>query len=225
MAALFRIKICGITNTADAALAAESGAGAVGLNFFPPSPRSLSPTRAREIVRALPPSVCKVGVFVNTPAEDLLSTADFVGLDMLQVHGDETPADLCRLGGRPLLRAFRLDGRGISPLLGYLDQCRELGCLPDAILVDAFRPGVYGGTGSVADWRLVRELGCRLPGLPVILAGGLSPVNVAAAIAAAAPAAVDTASGVEASPGQKDPQLVRQFVQQAEAAFARQAAR
>ncbi|MCY2993248.1 MAG: phosphoribosylanthranilate isomerase [Planctomycetota bacterium] len=225
MAVLFRIKICGITSVADAILAAESGADAVGLNFFPRSPRCVSPELARSIARALPPSVRKVGVFVNSPAEDVLRTAESVGLDLLQVHGDETPEDLCRLGSWPLLRAFRLDSSGLGPVLGYLDHGRELGRLPEAILVDAFRPGAYGGTGTVADWKLVRDLGSRLAELPVVLAGGLTPANVAAAIAAAAPAAVDTASGVESSPGHKEAVLVRQFVQRALAAFAQSTAR
>ena len=220
MAALFRVKICGITRIPDAILAAESGADAVGLNFFPSSPRYVSPELAREIARALPPSVCKVGVFVNSPAEDVLRTADIVGLDVLQVHGDETPEDLCRLGSRPLLRTFRLGSSGLGPVLGFLDRCRNLGRLPNAILVDACRPGAYGGTGTVADWKLVRDLGSRLAELPVVLAGGLTPANIAAAIATAAPAAVDTASGVESSPGRKDAVLVRAFVERALAALA-----
>ena len=179
----------------------------------------MSPELARGIVRALPAWVCKVGVFVNASPEDMLRTADTVGLDMLQVHGDETPEDLCRLGSRPLLRAFRLDSSGLGPVIRYLDRGRTLGRSPDAILVDAFQPGAYGGTGMVADWKLVRDLGTQLADLPVVLAGGLTPANIAAAIAAVSPAAVDTASGVEASPGHKDALLVREFVQRALAAF------
>ena len=221
MALLFRIKICGVTNESDARLAAASGADAVGLNFFPPSPRYLSLPAAQEIARALPAAICKVGVFVNADPDQMLRLADQVGLDLLQLHGDEPAETLRQLSGRRLLRAFRLGPAGTLPVLRYLRRCRDLGCLPEAILVDAFQPGAYGGTGRTADWNAVRELAAEVPELPLILAGGLTPDNVAAAIAAVRPTAVDTSSGVEASPGRKAPELVREFVRRAHAALAR----
>lgn len=225
MAALFRIKICGVTTVADALLAARCGADAVGLNFFPKSPRCVSVAQAGEIVQALPPFVCKVGVFVNASAEDTLDTAERVRLDVLQLHGDETPEHVARLGQWPVVRAFRLDHRGVAPVLAYLEQCRIVGRIPQAVLVEAYRAGAYGGTGQVADWHVVRQLAAQLVDLPLVLAGGLTPANVVEAIQTVAPMAVDTASGVESHPGGKDPQLVLEFVRRAQAAFAQEAAR
>jgi phosphoribosylanthranilate isomerase len=219
MALPFRIKICGITRRADGQAAADAGADAVGLNFVPTSPRRVSPEAARQIAQSLPGRVCKVGVFVNADLTDMVRIAAEVGLDALQLHGDEPPEDIGRLGPISLIRAFRLQASGVAPLLDYLARCRELGRLPDAVLVDAFQPGRYGGTGQVADWPLVRQLVTQLSPLPVVLAGGLTPDNVGAAIDAATPAAVDTASGVESAPGWKDPALVRAFVLRAQTAF------
>jgi phosphoribosylanthranilate isomerase len=215
----FRIKICGITRLADGYAAADAGADAVGLNFVPTSPRHVSPERARQITQSLPSRICKVGVFVNADVNHLVRIAGEIGLDALQLHGDEPPEEIGRLGPIVLIRAFRLQDSGASALLDYLARCRELGRLPDAVLVDAFQPGIYGGTGQVADWTVVRRLTGQVAPLPLILAGGLTPDNVAAAIAAATPAAVDTASGVESAPGLKDPDLVRAFVLRARRAF------
>jgi phosphoribosylanthranilate isomerase len=221
MAPLFRIKICGITSAADGSWAAESGADAVGLNFVPSSPRCVTTETARRIVQALPPGVRKVGVFVNSAPAEILQIASDVGLDTLQLHGDEPPEDLRSLADWPLLRAFRIR-RGDEPRVeDYLARCRAVGRLPDAVLVDAWQSGAYGGTGRLVDWGLARELGERLVDMPLILAGGLTPDNVADAIQVAQPAGVDTASGVESRPGQKDPERVRAFVVAARQAFAR----
>ena len=222
---MFQVKICGITTAADGVLAAESGADAIGLNFYAPSPRCVTLARAQEIAAALPPTVRTVGVFVNARLEEVLSIAAGVPLDGVQLHGDEPPAMLAALRlalpQRTLLvRALRCRDGGLLPVSDYLAACIALGPPPDAVLLDAYRPGEYGGTGQVLDWQvLARERGL-LGEIPVILAGGLTSANVASAIAAARPSAVDTASGVESSPEQKDPQLVRDFIASAMAALA-----
>jgi phosphoribosylanthranilate isomerase len=223
MAPLFRIKICGITNAADAHWAAEAGADAVGLNFVPSSPRRVTTEIARQVVQALPPEIRKVGVFVNMPCSEILKIASDAGLDALQLHGDEAPGELQALTGWPLVRAFRVRRGDELQIADYLARCRAAGRVPDAVLLDAWQPGAYGGTGRLADWELARELGQRLA-LPLILAGGLTPDNVAAAIHAARPAGVDTASGVESQPRRKDPELMRTFASAARQAFARLAA-
>lgn len=219
MDAPFRIKICGVTSAADAALVAAAGADALGLNFFPGSPRYVTPDTATRIVAALPAAVRTVGVFVNAAVDAIVQAAATVRLDLIQLHGDEPPEVLVQLGPRPLIRAFRCGPGGAGPIRDYLDHCRQLGRLPDVVLIDAYRPGSYGGTGLTADWPAVCELAATGGDLPIVLAGGLTPDNVAQAIAAARPAAVDVASGVEAAPGRKDPHLVRAFVQQAREAF------
>ncbi|MCU0880438.1 MAG: phosphoribosylanthranilate isomerase [Pirellulaceae bacterium] len=195
---MFQIKICGITTVEDALLAAEAGADAIGLNFYAQSPRCVSPEGAQEIGRGI---TSGWGV---------------------QLHGDEPPAairDVRHLTKTPVVRAFRCRGSNLADVAGYLAECRNLDAMPDAILLDAFAPGSYGGTGHVVDWPVVGSRGEQLFGLPLILAGGLTPDNVAQAIATARPNAVDVASGVESSPGKKDPAKVRAFVAAAKAAF------
>ncbi|HUT12619.1 MAG TPA: phosphoribosylanthranilate isomerase [Thermoguttaceae bacterium] len=216
---MFRVKICGITSRDDARAVVKAGADAVGLNFYPKSPRYVTLEKARRIADVLPQELIKVGLFVNAAAEEVCRTFDRLDLDLIQLHGDEPPAFLAELGDRPVIRAFRVGPDGLRPACEYLRRCRELGCLPRLLLVDAYVKGAYGGTGSVADWDALQKIppGETFP--PMVLAGGLTPHNVAEAIRTVRPAAVDTASGVESSPGKKDPAAVEAFVQAARAAF------
>jgi phosphoribosylanthranilate isomerase len=217
---LFRIKICGVTRVADARLAALAGADAVGLNFYPLSSRYIDLATADKIVSVLPARMAKVGVFVNASAEEIQHVADRLGLDWIQLHGDEPPEMLAQLGDRAIVRAFRFGENGAGEISRYLEVCRTEVRLPDAILVDACQPGEYGGTGVTADWKAVAETHDAFAPLPWVLAGGLTPFNVGDAIAVANPFAVDVASGVESRPGMKDPLLVRAFVSASRKAFA-----
>lgn len=217
---MFRIKICGITAVIDALAAAGAGADAVGLNFFPGSKRFVDHQRAREIVEALPNGVIKVGVFVNAGEDDIRRASDSLGLDTIQLHGDEPAEFLARLADLPLVRAFRLDARGFAPIDSYLSACADLGALPRMMLLDAHVPGQYGGTGTMLDWSPLGNAAVSPDRPPIILAGGLTPANVATAIHRACPAAVDTAGGVEYAPGKKDHTLMAAFVAAARAAFA-----
>ncbi len=216
---MFRIKICGITTVDDALAAVRAGADAVGLNFYRRSPRRVEPETAARIVEALPPGVVKVGLFVNAPDEQVCRTFDQLRLDLVQLHGDEPPEFLPRLGERPVIRAFRVGDEGLGPLAAYLEQCRHLERVPRLVLIDSRTSGTYGGTGRTADWSTVARYPLRDSDPPLVLAGGLTPENVAEAIRAVRPAAVDTASGVESVPGRKDEALVERFVRQARDGF------
>lgn len=220
---MFRVKICGITSVEDAGVVAEAGADAVGLNFYARSKRYVPIPRARAILDSLPAGVVKVGLFVNAEAREVCETFDRLGLDLIQLHGDEPPSFLARLGGRPVVRAFRLaPSEGLDAVGRYLAECREMECTPRMTLVDAYVEGAYGGTGQTADWQSLatyRQVGSEEPVPPLVLAGGLTPDNVAEAIATVRPAAVDTASGVESAPGHKDRALVERFVERARHAF------
>jgi phosphoribosylanthranilate isomerase len=215
---LFRIKICGITNVADAHAAVQAGADAIGLNFYAGSPRFLEPNGAEAIVEALPDHVVKVGVFVNSTAEKVLRTCERLGLDLIQLHGDEPPELLAELAGRPVMRALPFGAAGIDPIVDYVERCLALDATPQLILLDADRKGAYGGTGQSLDWQRVTKEKDRLD-VPLILAGGLTSANVAEAIRIVRPAGVDTASGVEAAPGRKDLAKLRDFVAAAAAAL------
>ncbi len=216
---MFAIKICGITNVADGLAAARAGADAVGLNFFPGSKRFVAADRAREIVESLPSGVLKVGVFVNAEEYDIRGTFESLALDAVQLHGDEPPELLARLASLPLVQAFRIDWRGLAPVDVYLAACGALGAVPRMILLDAHVPGQYGGTGATLDWSALGEANPSAGRPPIVLAGGLTPGNVTAAIRSARPAAVDTAGGVEYAPGKKDHTLLAAFVTAARAAF------
>lgn len=203
-----RIKICGLTNLEDALLAAELGADALGFIFYSKSPRALTPDAARQIIQQLPPLVVSVGVFVNEPAAIVLEVAEMVRLDWIQLHGEEPP-DYCRFLNRNVIKAIRVRGRESLPQMqSYRGSVR-------AFLLDSHKTGQRGGTGASFDWSLAQE--AKVYG-QVVLAGGLNPGNVAAAIQQAAPAAVDVASGVEASPGRKDHDRLRAFFQAVAAA-------
>jgi phosphoribosylanthranilate isomerase len=216
---MFQVKICGITRVKDALAAAAAGADAIGLNFYAGSQRHLGEEAAGEIVAQLPAGVLPVGVFVNAQARDVCRLFDELQLGLIQLHGDEPPEFLTQLGGLPVMRALRMGKEGWTPLVRYLDRCRELACLPRMVLVDAFQSGQYGGTGQTADWSMLVQWRSRFPELPLVLAGGLTPENVAQAVEAVKPAAVDTASGVEQDPGIKDPALIAAFVRNARAAL------
>jgi phosphoribosylanthranilate isomerase len=216
---MFRIKICGVTSVDDARLAIDAGADALGLNFYPASPRVCSLERAREITRSVGNAACKVGVFVNAPALEIRRAVAELGLNLVQLHGDEPPEYLAELRGIPVMRAFR-PGDNFDSLTAYLRRSHTLACLPRMVLIDACARGAFGGTGQIADWQAVRAHRAALAGQPLVLAGGLNASNVAAAIAAIRPWAVDAASGVEERPGQKSAESMRAFVAAARAAFA-----
>ncbi|MBX3413844.1 MAG: phosphoribosylanthranilate isomerase [Pirellulales bacterium] len=218
---MFRIKICGVTNTDDGRLAAEAGADAIGLNFYSPSPRSVTPERAAEIADSMPDGVLRVGVFVNATLDEIESICDRVTLDAIQLHGDEPPEFLAALTRLPVVRAFRLGEEGPDHIHTYLAECQELDCSPRLVLIDSHQVGQFGGTGATADWNAVADLGAMLAERAIVLAGGLTPDNVAEAIDTVHPAAVDTASGVEREPGHKDPLRVRAFVERAKGAYRR----
>jgi phosphoribosylanthranilate isomerase len=219
---MFRIKICGITCVEDALATARAGADAIGLNFYPRSPRYVAVEAARQIMAVLPTEMVAVGLFVNTPSSDVCRLCDELQLDLIQLHGDEPPEYLALLGARPIMRAFRVGADGLQPVLAYLDRCRELAAMPRLTLLDSPAGAKFGGTGQTGDWSAAAEYAqhaaeANLPAL--VLAGGLTPENVAAAIQAVHPAAVDVATGVESSPGRKDPAVVEAFVQAARLAF------
>ncbi|MCO6459323.1 MAG: phosphoribosylanthranilate isomerase [Pirellulaceae bacterium] len=216
---LFRVKICGVTTPQDARLVADCGADAIGLNFYAGSPRFVTRSQARELLGEVPPSVARVGVFVNAAVEEILECQQDLGLDYLQLHGDEPVEYLARLAPSRVVRALRCRPGDSTMVDRLLADCGTLGHWPAALLIDAHRPGTYGGTGRTVDWPAVAELGERCQGIRLVLAGGLNPGNVRQAIQAARPAAVDTASGVELAPGRKSPDLVRQFVREALAAL------
>ncbi|MBF6622170.1 MAG: N-(5'-phosphoribosyl)anthranilate isomerase [Pseudomonadales bacterium 32-61-5] len=200
---IVRSKICGITRAADALVAAEAGADAIGLVFYSKSPRAVSIAQAREIIAALPPFVTTVGLFVNASRCEINETLDAVALDVLQFHGDEMPAD-CEGFHRPWYKALRVRaGNDIRA-----EAARYAGA--SAVLLDTFVDGVPGGTGEMFDWSLVPA---DLP-KPLILAGGLTPQNVQQAIERVRPFAVDVSGGVELSKGVKDAARVREFIGQ-----------
>jgi len=207
-----RVKICGVRTAAELLHAAECGADAVGLNFHPPSPRSLSPAQARELLDRLPPFVEAVGVFVQRRLDELRELLGELGrVRTVQVHGGEPEV----VAAAPYHYVPALQVRDEADLRraeAYLEACRARGSLPAALLLDGHAPGLAGGTGRTAPWALLA--GFR-PGVPVILAGGLTPENVAEAIRAVRPYAVDVASGVESSPGVKCPEKVRAFIEAA----------
>ena len=216
---MFRIKICGITNVEDAQGAVNAGVDAVGLNFYRGSPRYVTSKRAKAIVDALPDEVTKVGLFVGASATEVCETFEEFGLDMIQIHGEETPEYLARLGKRPLIRAFRIGQQQLYPVDDYLRRCGSLGCMPKMALFDALVPGVYGGTGTLADWKVLRDYPLHPSHPPLVLAGGLTPQNVGDAIEIVGPSAVDVASGVESSPGKKNSAAMASFVKAAKLAF------
>lgn len=200
---MLKIKICGITNVNDALLAVNAGADALGFIFYRKSPRYLTPEAARNIVEQLPPFIATVGVFVNEDKEVIQSTVEKAQLSLVQLHGDESPSDCIGLS-RPVLKAIRVrDRKDVIAIKNYTVK---------GFVLDAYIDGMWGGTGERLDWRLAKEAtqyGC------VILAGGLTPVNVGEAVSQVQPFGVDVSSGVESTPGKKDPDKVRSFIVEA----------
>lgn len=196
-----RIKICGITSPEDALAVAHSGADALGLVFYPPSPRAVSADQAREIVAVLPPFITVVGLFVDEPSASIERIVSQVGIDLLQFHGDETP-EFCASFSRPWMKAVRMQSStNLQVEAQRFADAR-------ALLLDNWREGVPGGTGEAFDWSLAPQTLAR----PWVLAGGLTPENVGGAVARLSPAAVDVSGGVEISPGKKDPVKIAQFI-------------
>jgi len=195
------IKICGITREQDALAAARCGANALGFVFYDKSPRHVTPARGAALMRALPPFVMSVGLFVDATAEAVMHTLATARLDLLQFHGEEPPA-FCRQFSVPYIKALR-----VRPGVDLLQYAQDY---PDAraLLLDAYVEGTHGGTGATFDWALIPK---TLP-LPVVLSGGLTPENVSAAIKSVRPCAVDVSSGVEQLKGIKDAAKIAAFV-------------
>jgi phosphoribosylanthranilate isomerase len=205
-----RVKVCGITNLEDALAALDAGADMLGFNFYARSPRYISAVEVRKIVELLPDGVSCVGVFVNesAPAE-VERIARAAGLGAVQLHGDETPEFCEELRDLTTIKALRVGADfNVETAAAYHT---------DAVLLDAYVAGARGGTGHTFDWRLATLTRERVPKL--FLAGGLNLDNVAAAVVAVRPYAVDVCSGVETAPGRKNPQLMRRFVEQVKTVF------
>jgi len=199
-----RVKICGITSLEDALTAVEAGADALGFVFYKESPRHIFPEQAARIISQLPPFVQAVGLFVNDDLQTVNQVADLCRLDLVQLHGDEAP-DYCQQITRRVLKAFRVRS------LTCLDPIRDY---PVAgYLLDTYSPSFYGGTGLSFNWEIAAEAVKRHQ--RIILAGGLTPDNVAEAIRQVHPWAVDVSSGVESAPGKKDADTVREFIRNA----------
>lgn len=198
-----RVKVCGITNLNDARASVEAGACALGFNFYPKSPRYLPPLEAAEIIKQLPESVLAVGVFVNEPDSAAIKTAaKMAGIHAVQLHGEESPLFCSSLKDLFIIKALRV-GDDFRPAEAASFET-------DAILLDAFKAGLYGGTGQAFDWTIAartKEFAKKL-----FLAGGLNTTNVGQAIKTVHPYAVDVCSGVESSPGRKDPGKLRAFM-------------
>ncbi len=194
------IKICGITDRDDALFAAESGVDALGFIFYPPSPRSITPAKASDIIASLPREVSTVGVFVNQDIDEVRRIADLCGLDFLQLHGDETPSYCSLLPASRVIKACFLHDEGDLEALKAF-QVR-------AVLVDSRDAGHYGGTGKRANWDLAHA---AMKSQQIILAGGLCKANIGEALDLVSPPAVDINSGVESAPGKKDRRKILQI--------------
>ncbi|HEY6168584.1 MAG TPA: phosphoribosylanthranilate isomerase [Verrucomicrobiae bacterium] len=202
------VKICGITSEADARVAVDAGADAVGFMFHQGSPRFVTPELVEQVIAALPARVAKVGVFVNVPPDMVRAVAARCGLDTLQFHGDESPGYCGQFAPLTVWKAIAVkDRESLSRLPPY-----EI----DAWLLDAHVPGQRGGTGAMFNWDLAVD--AKSLGRPILLAGGLTPANVADAVRHVQPWGVDVSSGVESAPGRKDHAKLRAFIQAARAA-------
>jgi phosphoribosylanthranilate isomerase len=203
-----RIKICGITTPADAEQASALGIDAIGLNFYAKSPRCITEATARTILETLPPFVEPVALFAEEPLNHAQHVAEGLGIRTVQIHGDFQEG--FPPGNLRWIPAFSIrDADSFQRIDDYLEHLWEVRTAPAAIVVDAHVAGMFGGTGQVAPWDLLTDF---YPGVPVILAGGLTPENVAEAIRIVEPYAVDVASGVESCPGKKDIEKMRRFV-------------
>ena len=202
-----KVKICGVTNAADALAAVDAGADALGFMFYAPSPRCVTHERASEIIRELPPFVAKVGVFVNPAENEVRQAITECALDTLQFHGEETP-EFCQRFGLKVIKAFRIrDAESLRATAAYPAE---------AWLLDSYVAGQLGGTGARFNWDLATEAARRHRA--VILAGGLTPENAAEAVRKVRPYGLDVSSGVESSPGKKDATKIRAFIAAAKGA-------
>ena len=205
------IKLCGVRDLETARALAALRPNALGFNFHKPSRRYIDPVSARAIQNALPREVLGVGVFVNATADEIVEILAHTGIRAIQLHGDEPATIITQLRDVlpevPIIRAWRVDEAGLESLAAYLEQCDVP---PEAILIDAKVAGEYGGTGQTAPWTVLRGYPADWP--PLILAGGLHDENIAEAIATVRPFGVDTAGGIESSPGVKDPDRAAAFV-------------
>jgi phosphoribosylanthranilate isomerase len=202
---MVRVKICGITNAADALAAIDAGANLLGFNFYAKSPRRIAEAVAAKIRTQLPKKVEAVGIFVNAPSDDVAALCKSLKLDAVQLHGDEPPDTVAELArSLTVWKAFRVEPEF---RMGTLDEYPEA----FAFLFDAAHTGQYGGTGHTTDWDVARRAAVSRR---IILAGGLNVENVAAAVRIVRPYAVDVASGVESEPGRKDHGRMREFIQE-----------
>jgi phosphoribosylanthranilate isomerase len=202
-----RVKICGITNPGDAEAAVDSGADALGFVFFQGSPRCISPQNAAAIIKNLPSFVTTIGVFVDDKPDNIEKIASLSGIDVIQLHGEEPP-EACAFSRR-IIKAIRVKSlESLDPLVHYKD-------VVSAFLLDTFTPDVFGGTGQIFNWDIAVE--AKQFG-KIILAGGLTPDNVADAVKRTRPYAVDVSSGVESAKGKKDHQKMKLFIERAKGA-------
>jgi phosphoribosylanthranilate isomerase len=202
---MVRVKICGITNAADALAAIDAGANLLGFNFYERSPRHVAPGVVGEIRTQLPKKVKAVGLFVNCPPADVITVRNSLKLDVVQLHGDEPPEAVSEIASAvPVIKAFRVEPEfPLETLEQYPDAF--------AFLFDAANTGQYGGTGRTTDWDVARRAALSHR---IILAGGLKVENVAAAVRIVRPYGIDVASGVESSPGKKDHGRLRELIQE-----------
>lgn len=213
------VKVCGLRDIQNAVFLrtlADEGMcpDAVGLNFYSPSKRYVTPEVASRIVEVLPDSIEPIALFVNHSTGEIRDICKQTGIRTIQLHGDETPEFIAELADFAIVRAFRVDETGLEKVANQLERFRQLGVTIQRCLVDSFVSGAYGGTGHRAPWGMLRrEWQADWPEL--VLAGGLTPLNVSEAIQTAGAKGVDVASGVESSAGVHDQSLIRQFVQQA----------
>lgn len=195
-----KVKICGIKNLDDAIFAVDYGADALGF-VFAKSIRKISKEKARAIIRKLPPFVTTVGLFVNETAENIEAAYRYCGLDAIQLHGNEPPTIINKLKDIKTIKAFRIQNeKDITPIIKYK---------PNAILLDGYSENKMGGTGTTFNWKIVKKL---MTSIPIIVAGGLTHLNVSQAIQIVNPYGVDVSSGVETKPGKKDKRLIKKFI-------------
>jgi phosphoribosylanthranilate isomerase len=214
-----RVKICGVTTEVDARQAAFLGADAIGLNFYEGSPRCVASRAAQCILRELPPLTAAVGVFVEIPLRQAFAHIQTLGrINILQWHG-KTNRELSDCFPYHLISAFAVrDESSLKDIQRYLDACRTMERMPAALLLDGHSADQHGGTGKTAPWHLLASF---RPGIPIILAGGLTADNVAEAVRIVRPYGVDVASGVESKPGRKDAEKMRRFIAKAREAAAK----
>ena len=205
---MVKVKICGITNSEDALAACEYGADALGFIFYKKSPRFIELERVKDIIKDLPPFVTTVGVFVDEDADRISEIADAAKLDIIQLHGSEPP-EFCNVFKRKIIKAFKIQEQGARGK-GQENEIRRY--TVSAYLLDTYKEGVEGGTGETFNWEIAKEA----KGFGrIILAGWLTPQNVAEAVETVMPYGVDVSSGVEQKPGKKDLQKVKNFIERA----------